>query len=122
MGAPKELIRPKAAPGTTGDPLRKEKSVQRDQSVSEMAEDVLLRQANALARRNGRSLEDARQAVSGTEAGRQLRDLANGAHGSEKAHARQASLLWERAEERFMHRSGSEILSRFEAKSHATGE
>ena len=59
--------------------------MQRDQTVSEMAEEILMRQANALARRNGRSLEDAKEAVSDTEAGRQLRDLANGEHGHEKA-------------------------------------
>ena len=57
--------------------------MQRDQTVSEMAEEILMRQANALTRRNGRSLEDAKEAVSDTEAGRQLRDLANGEHGHE---------------------------------------
>jgi hypothetical protein len=42
-----------------------------------MAEEVLMRQARALALRSGHSLEDAIEAVSETEAGRQLRDLAN---------------------------------------------
>ena len=87
--------------------------MKRHQTVSEMAEEVLLRQAMALANGNGHSLEDAREAVSDTEAGRQLRDLANGEHGHEKAHAWQASVFWERAEQRWMHRIGSEILSRF---------
>ena len=87
-----------------------------------MAEEVLLRQARALANGNGHSLEDAKEAVSDTEAGRQLRDLADGEHRHEKAHAWQASLFWVRAEERFMHRSGSEILSRFVAESYTARE
>jgi hypothetical protein len=65
--------------------------VQQDQSVSEMAEEALMRQAKALAHGSGHSLEDARKAVSDTEAGRRLRDLANGEHRHEKAQAWQAS-------------------------------
>jgi hypothetical protein len=95
-----------------------EKSVQEDQSVSEMAEEVIMRQANALAQRSGHSLEDARQAVSDTEAGRQLRDLANGEHRHEKAKQWQGSVSWDRAEERFMHYIGSEALSCFVAERH----
>ena len=59
--------------------------MQRDQSVSEMAEEVLMRQAKDLAHRSGQSLEDARQGVADTDAGRQLKDLANGEHRHEKA-------------------------------------
>ena len=87
-----------------------------DQTVSEMAQEVLHRQAKALARRSGHSLEDARRAVSDTEAGRQLRDLAAGKHRHEKAYYWRASVFWERAEERFMHQIGSEVLSRFAAE------
>ena len=72
-----------------------------------------MRQAKALSHRSGHSLEDARQALSDTEAGRQLRDLAMGEHRHEKARHWQASVFWERAEERFMHQIGSEALSRF---------
>jgi hypothetical protein len=93
--------------------------VQQDQTVSEMAEEVLMRQVRALAQSNGNSLEDARQTVSDTEAGRQLRDLAQGEHRHEKAKQWQASVFWERAEERFMHQIGSEALSRF-AAGHST--
>jgi len=50
-----------------------------------MAEEVLLRQAMAVSHRSGHSLEDARGVVSDTEAGRQLRDLANGEHRHENA-------------------------------------
>jgi hypothetical protein len=92
--------------------------VQKDQSVSEMAEEALMRQAKALAQRSGQSLEDAREAVADTEAGRKLRDLANGEHRHEKAHDWQASVFWGRAEERVMHHFGSEALSCFVAERH----
>jgi hypothetical protein len=92
--------------------------VQQDQTVSEMAEEALERQAKALAHRSGHPLEDARQAVSDTEAGRQLRDLANGEHRHEKAQGWQGSVFWDRAEERLMHLFASEALSRFVAERH----
>jgi hypothetical protein len=92
--------------------------VQRDQTVSEMAQEVLMRQAKALARRGRQSLEDAHQAVSDTEAGRQLKDLANGEHRHEKAKDWQASVFWGRAEERSMHHFGSKALSRLAAERH----
>ena len=85
--------------------------MQKDQSVQEMAEEALMRQAKALAHRSGHSLEDARQAVSDTEAGRQLRDLANGEHRHEKAQGWQAGVFWDRAEERLMHLFASEALA-----------
>jgi hypothetical protein len=96
--------------------------VREDQTVSQMAEQILDRQAKALARRSGQPFEDARRAVSGTEAGRKLCDLANGEHGHEKAKAWQAGMFWERAEERFMRRIGSGILSRFVSERPPTRE
>jgi len=81
-----------------------------------MDQEVLMRQAKSLAQRSGQSLEDARQAVSDTEAGRQLRDLAMGEHRHEKARHWQASVFWDRAEERLMHQIGSEAVSRFAAE------
>jgi hypothetical protein len=98
--------------------VRREKSVQQHQSVSEMAQEVLERQAKAMAQSSGHSFEDARQAVSETEAGRQLRDLANGEHRQERAQEWQASVFWERAEERLMHLYASEALSRFVVERH----
>ena len=92
--------------------------MQQDQSVSQMAHEVLMRQAEDLAQRRGLCLEDARKAVSETEAGRQLRDLANGEHRHEKARHWQVSVFWDRAEERMMHQIGSEALSRFVAERH----
>ncbi len=77
-----------------------------------------MRQAKALAYQSGQPIEDAREAVSGTEAGRQLRDLANGEHRHEKAREWQVRVFWDRAEERLMHQIGSEALSRFAAERH----
>jgi hypothetical protein len=74
--------------------------VQREQSVSEMAEEVLEHQAKSLAGRTEQSFEEALEAVSGTHAGRQLRELAQGPHRSERADEWQGSLLRERADER----------------------
>ena len=90
--------------------------MQKDQSVSKMAQEVLVRQAKDLAQRSGHSLDDALQAVSDTEAGRQLRELANGAHRHEKASEWQVGVFWDRAEERMMHHFASEALSRFTAE------
>jgi hypothetical protein len=87
--------------------------LQKAQTVSQMAQEVLMRQAKALAQRSEHSLEGARRAVLDTEAGRQLGELANGTHRHEKAQAWQASVFWDRAEERMMHHIGSEVLSRF---------
>ena len=92
--------------------------MQQEQTVSEMAREVIARQAEDLARRSGRSLEEASQAVSDTEAGRRLRDLANGEHRHEKAREWQAGAFWERAEERLMHLYGSEALSRLAVEDH----
>jgi hypothetical protein len=96
--------------------LREEKSMREHQAVSEMADEVLGRQAKALADRSGRSLGDALEVVANTEAGRQLRELANGEHGHEKARDWQVGVLWERAEGREMHLIASDALSRFAAE------
>ena len=80
-----------------------------------------MRQAKALARRSRQSLEDARKAVSDTEAGRQLKGLAQGAHRHEKASEWQASVFWDRAEERSMHHFGSKALSRLQPNATTRG-
>ena len=90
--------------------------MKQDQSVLQMAEEVLTRQAKALAHRSGRSLEDAKEAVSDTEAGRQLKGLASGEHRHEKARVWQAGVFWDRAEERLMHHYALDALSRFAAE------
>ena len=65
-----------------------------------MAEEVLGRQAKVMLAQTGQSFESALEAVASTQAGQQLRELANGEHRLEKAQAWQVSLLAERAESR----------------------
>ena len=84
----------------------------RDQSVSEMVEEVLARQAKSLAERTGQPFEIMLGVVADTEAGQQLRELADGEHRHEKAREWQANVFWERAEERLMRLSAADFLSR----------
>src|SRR5215207_3969480 len=74
--------------------------MQENQSVSEMATEVLARQAAARAKRTGESLEEALRAVLQTEAGRRLGQLRDGERRDERAEQWQPSLPQERAEER----------------------
>ena len=74
--------------------------MQRDQNVSGMVDEVLLRQARARAARTGERLEEALAAVRKTEAGRQLRKLREGAHRDERANDWQEDLARRREEER----------------------
>jgi hypothetical protein len=74
--------------------------MQQNQSVSEMATEVLARQAGARAKRTGESLEEALRAVLQTEAGRRLGQLRDGEHRDERAEQWQPNLPRERAEER----------------------
>ena len=89
-----------------------------DQTILEMVEEVLARQAKARAGRTGQPLGAALEVVADTEAGRQLREVANGEHRHEKARDWQTNLLWERAEGRLMHLVASEALSHFAAEGH----
>jgi hypothetical protein len=73
--------------------------MQQNQSVSEMATEVLARQAGARAKQTGESLEAALRAVLQTEAGRRLGQLRGGIHRDERAEQWQPSLARERAEE-----------------------
>jgi hypothetical protein len=74
--------------------------MQHNQRVSEMATEVLARQAGARAKRTGESLEVALGAVLQTEAGRRLGRLRDGVNRDERAEQWQPSLPRERAEER----------------------
>jgi hypothetical protein len=74
--------------------------LQHNQSITEMATEVLARQAGTRAKRSGESLEAALRAVLQTEAGRRLGQLRGGVHRDERAEQWQPSLLRERAEER----------------------
>jgi hypothetical protein len=73
--------------------------VQRDQSVFDMAQEVLENQARSMTLQTGQTFSAAMQAVGDTEAGRQLRELRDGPHRNEKAEKWQVSLLWGRIEE-----------------------
>jgi hypothetical protein len=74
-----------------------------EQTVNEMAQEVLSRQARALAQRTGEPLLEARAAVVETPAGRQLEELASGLHQHEEARYWQANLLFERVSEQAGH-------------------
>jgi hypothetical protein len=72
----------------------------KEQTVSEMVEEVLTRQAKALVERTGQPFQAALEAVSGTVAGRQLGELASGEHRDERVRDWQDGLALKRAEER----------------------
>jgi hypothetical protein len=74
-----------------------------EQTVSEMAEEVLSRQASVLARRTGQPLGEAREAVLQTAAGCQLEELRGGVHQHEEVRYWQANLLFERVSEQAGH-------------------
>jgi hypothetical protein len=74
-----------------------------EQTVNEMAEEVLWRQARAHARRTGQPLVEAREAVLETPAGWQLGELRSGVHQDEEARYWQANLLFERVSEQAGH-------------------
>ncbi len=71
-----------------------------EQTVSEMVEEVLTPQAKALVEQTGQTFDAALEAVSKTDAGRQLRELAEGPHRDERARDWQVGLAREREEER----------------------
>lgn len=71
-----------------------------DQSVAEMANEVLMRQAKARADRGGETIEEAMETVLDTEAGVQLRELRDGPHAEEGVQEYQVRVARERAEER----------------------
>ena len=85
----------------------------RDQTISEMVEEVLANRAMSLAERTGQAFESALGVVADTEAGKQLRELASGEHRHEKTREWQARVRFERAEEQLRHLFGSDVLSRF---------
>ena len=74
-----------------------------EQTVNEMAQEVLWRQARALAQRTGQSNASARAAVLQTPAGRQLEELRCGPHQDEETRYWQANLLFERMSEQAGH-------------------
>jgi hypothetical protein len=73
------------------------------QTVNEMAQEVLSRQARALAQQSGEPLGEALEAVVETPVGRQLEELRSGSHEEEEALYCQANLLFERVSEQAGH-------------------
>ena len=90
----------------------------REQTVSEMVEQVLAQQAKSLAERTGRAFESALGVVADTEAGQQPRELASGERRYEKVREWQASVHRERAERQLDLPYGSDVLSRFASERH----
>jgi hypothetical protein len=72
----------------------------KNQRVSDMAVEVLARQARAQAKHTGEPFEDALESVLKTEAGRQLRELRDGPHGGKRAFQWQDELAPKRAKKR----------------------
>ena len=74
-----------------------------EQTMSEMAQEVLWRQARALAQRTGEPLVEALEDVVETPAGMQLEELRCGPHQDEETRYWQANLLFERVSEQAEH-------------------
>ena len=74
-----------------------------EQTIVEMAEEVLSRQTRAQLQRTGQSHASAQAAVLQTPAGCQLEELRSGAHQHEEVRYWQANLLFERVKEQASH-------------------
>jgi hypothetical protein len=68
-----------------------------DQSVAEMANEVLMRQAKIRSERSSEPIEVAMEVVLTTEAGKQLRELRDGPHSEESVEEAQVVAARERA-------------------------
>jgi hypothetical protein len=74
-----------------------------EQTVNEMAEEVLWSQARTLAKRTGEPFVETLEAVLETPAGRQLEKLRRGPHRDEETRYWQANMLFERVSEQAGH-------------------
>jgi hypothetical protein len=74
-----------------------------EQTVEEMAQEILWRQARVLARQTGEPFAQALEAVLETPAGHQLEELRGGPYQHEEARYWQANLLFERVSEQAGH-------------------
>jgi hypothetical protein len=74
-----------------------------EQTVEEMAQEILWRQARDFARQTGEPFAQALAAVLETEAGHQLEELRCGPHQEEEARYWQANLLFVRVSEQAGH-------------------
>jgi hypothetical protein len=81
--------------------FRKERStVREDQSLAQMANEVLMRQAKVRAELSGEPIEEAMETVVNTEAGKQLKELRDGPHSQESVEQAQVGVARDRAQER----------------------
>jgi len=92
-------------------------TMREDQSVAEMANEVLMRQAKARAERSGEPIEEAMEVVLDTEAGKLLKELRDGPLGEESVEETQVEVARERAEDeaRAFLESARQSGERFEA-------
>ena len=74
-----------------------------EQTVYDMAQEILWRQARVLAQQTGEPFAQALAAVLETPAGHQLEELRGGPHQHEEARYWQANLLFERVSEQAGH-------------------
>jgi hypothetical protein len=74
-----------------------------EQTVNEMAQEILSRQARALGQQTGEPLGEALEAVVETLAGHQLEELRDGPHQHEEVRYWQANVLFERVSEQAGH-------------------
>jgi hypothetical protein len=74
--------------------------VREDQSLDQMANEVLMRQAKVRADQSGEPIEKAMEAVLNTEAGKQLKELWDGPHSEESVEQAQVGVARDRAKER----------------------
>ena len=74
--------------------------MQHEQTVSEMVDEILARQARTRAARTGERLEEALAAILETEAGQRLRNLREGPHSASRAEDWQEEVAQAREEER----------------------
>ena len=89
-----------------------------DQTVYEMVEEVLQRQAKGVVERAGYSLQEEMETVLQTDAGCRLRELRDGPHAQEKARDWQENLLWNRTLERVEGMLASGTVMRFATERH----
>jgi hypothetical protein len=92
----------------------KGKAMHKNQRVTDMAVDVLARQAGDRTKRTGEPFDEALKAVLETEAGRQLGELRDGPHRNEKADQWQEDLVQRRAQERAEERSRAQQAAAWE--------
>ena len=90
----------------------KDKDLRENQRVADMADEVLTRQARQRAEQTGESFDGELEAVLGTEAGRQLKELRDGPYRDQSARQWQEDMARERARSRARERSEKEKQAR----------